>query len=188
MDRSQLQTELLLYRPCDTVEQSHRERMLDLLGRAPGCWTRSHLQPGHFTASAFVVDARERAVAMILHRRLARWLQPGGHVETSDADASAAARRELREETGIAPAGNWFLLDLDIHDIPARPGEAGHAHFDLRYALILDPGHPRPVLRPADDATGARWQPLRTLLDHAEPGLARAGRKILDRLGQSPVD
>lgn len=188
MDSDHLRADLLACRPVDPAEESHRSRMLDLLVHSPHCWSRTHSDPGHFTASAFVVDPAHRDVAMIWHRRLKRWLQPGGHVEPTDACAASAARRELREETGINPHGDWLLFDLDIHTIPARPGEPAHAHFDLRYVLLLDPGEARPALIPSDDAAEAQWMPLNVLVQHEEPGMARVGSKILAMLAQSPVD
>jgi 8-oxo-dGTP pyrophosphatase MutT (NUDIX family) len=73
---------------------------------------------------------------LILHRKLQLWLQPGGHVEPEDADPEAACRREIEEETGVVGLASLGLFDLDIHDIPNRPGEPVHAHFDVRYAFV----------------------------------------------------
>ena len=62
-----------------------------------------------------------------------------GHVEPTDLTLEAAALREAREETALevelhptAPRP----FDLDIHEIPERPGEPAHFHLDVRYLLI----------------------------------------------------
>ena len=45
--------------------------------------------------------------------------------------------RETREETGLALIRplTGSLLDVDIHSIPARPGEPEHFHYDCRFLL-----------------------------------------------------
>src|SRR5450631_4506903 len=62
----------------------------------------SREQPvAHFTGSALVTDGAR--VVLVFHRKLSRWLQPGGHAEPEDAgDLTRTALREAREETGLA--------------------------------------------------------------------------------------
>ena len=89
--------------------------------------------PVHVTASAVVLDDRGRSL-LHRHRRLGRWLQPGGHVDPGETPA-AAAMREAIEETGIPlrhdDAGR--LLHVDVHE-----GGRGHLHLDLRWLLHGD--------------------------------------------------
>lgn len=116
-----------------------------------------HTAPGHFTASAFVLCPERRRVLLILHRKLGRWLQPGGHIEPADADLVAAARREVSEETGVAvEAASGGIFDVDIHDIPANAKNAAHQHFDVRYAFIA----PSDRLEASPEVLGARWVEL----------------------------
>jgi 8-oxo-dGTP pyrophosphatase MutT (NUDIX family) len=95
----------------------------------------------HFTASAFVVDRSGTRACLVSHAKLGRLLQPGGHVEATDLSLEAAALREAREETQLdlqfhptAPRP----FDLDVHEIPERPGEPRHWHLDVRYLLVGD--------------------------------------------------
>lgn len=140
---------------------------------------RGSFLPGHFTASAFVVGPREDELLLVLHAKLARWLQPGGHVEPGDASLLDAARRELAEETGIAEVDplSPAPFDLDVHRIPAGRAPE-HLHFDVRY---LCRARSR-VLRPATDALDARWAPLDELDSiERDESVARAVRRLRAR-------
>lgn len=53
----------------------------------------------HFTATAFVVDSQKR-VLLLWHKRLQRWMPPGGHIDENEAPEETA-RRECKEETGL---------------------------------------------------------------------------------------
>jgi 8-oxo-dGTP pyrophosphatase MutT (NUDIX family) len=90
---------------------------------------------GHFTGSAWLVSADGERALLLHHRKLDRWLQPGGHAD-GDRDLAAVALREATEETGLAglrvePA----VFDLDRHRIPARGAEPEHWHYDVRYVV-----------------------------------------------------
>src|SRR5437762_10909961 len=72
------------YTPVDAREAGFRRRMLEL-ARMTGACGRRHMSPGHFTASAFVLSPDYDEVLLIFHKKLGRWLQPGGHVDAGDA-------------------------------------------------------------------------------------------------------
>jgi hypothetical protein len=137
--------------------------------------TDAHLRSlleGHLTASALVVERDSGRVLLALHRKLDLWLQLGGHCD-GDANLIGVAWREAREESGIeelciCPA----VCDVDIHAIPARPGEPAHLHYDTRF-LVLAPRGARPRL--SGESHELRW---------LEPAQARqlAGDDSLRRL------
>ncbi len=178
--RPSLRDLLAAHAPADDTEAAHRARMLALLDAADP-FARTHFAPGHFTASAFVLSPDGDALLLILHRKLGRWLQPGGHIDPDDADVFAAARREVAEETGLTavdvdPA--WpRLLDLDVHAIPPHPksGEPGHEHFDVRVLLRAR----TTALAAGEDVKDARWFPLDALPTiETDESVRRAVRKI----------
>ena len=76
--------------------------------------------PGHLTGSALVVDAAGERFVLMHHRKIERWLQPGGHAD-GEANLALVAWLEATEETGltglrvIEPA-----IDVDIHASPLR--------------------------------------------------------------------
>lgn len=144
--------------------RAHPERaaivtqMLELLAAPGDVFARSHLDPGHFTASAFVLCPEGRRLLMVHHIKLGRWLQPGGHVEPSDTSLHAAAEREAKEETGVSalePLGAG-IFDVDIHLIPPSTREGAHSHFDVRYAFRAQ----TVSLVAAAEVQAARWVEL----------------------------
>lgn len=127
-----LLAELQDYSAGDAVEEENRRAMVALAAN-PSAFSRAHFDPGHFTASCYIVDGAMRLL-LHHHRRLDRWLQMGGHVE-EDESPSAAALREGREESGLRDLelAHDGIFDLDVHAIPAGKGEPDHSHFDVRY-------------------------------------------------------
>ncbi len=119
--------------------------------------SRYHFDPGHFTASGFVVSDRGEGLLLVLHQRLGIWLQPGGHIEPEDEDLWAAVRREIAEETGLTdltPIGNG-VFDVDVHRIPAARGEPGHEHHDVRFLFGADG-----EATPGDGVSDVAWVQL----------------------------
>lgn len=116
--------------------------------------SRDRFDPGHFTASGFVVSPDGASLLLIHHRRRDRWLQPGGHIEPGDLSPIVAAAREVEEETGVLTESvRPDLIDLDIHRIPPGDLAPAHEHFDLRFAFrALDAD-----LTAGDDVKDAAW-------------------------------
>lgn len=134
MSRHQsLLDELRHYAPADALEGEHHAALLELLAGGDAVFTRGHFEPGHVTASCYVIDADARLL-LHCHRRLGRWLQMGGHLE-ADESPSRAALREAEEESGLNSLELVVerIFDIDVHRIPAGKGEPDHHHFDVRY-------------------------------------------------------
>ena len=152
--------------------RSH-ELALTLLGSDRPMWPRSEFKPGHFTASAFVLFPERDALLMIYHRKLVRWLQPGGHIESGDASIEDAARREVFEETGV---GDLRLvgsapLRIDAHEIPHHGREPSHVHIDLGIGFLAV----NPAIGPIAEVIDARWVPIDELETYDIDDALRAG-------------
>lgn len=140
----------------DEREASDRDFIRSFIAAHPDCRSR-HCAPGHLTGSAFLLHPDGASLLLIHHRKLGRWLQPGGHMQAEDADPLATALREAREETGLSslrPADRG-PLDVDVHRIPARLGEDAHDHLDFRYAIWVE--IPEEAIACQQETMGMRW-------------------------------
>jgi len=147
------------YAPADAVEARHQRDIVNLLTDGGDSFSRGHFEPGHITASLFVVDASMERLLLHHHRRLDRWLQMGGHVE-GDEDPKGAALREGREESGLADLELVVdgIFDLDVHGIPAAKGEPEHRHFDVRY--LARTWTPKGIALDDAESKALAWVPL----------------------------
>jgi 8-oxo-dGTP pyrophosphatase MutT (NUDIX family) len=129
--------------PGDEEEARDRDRILAFVLRHERPFDRGTLE-GHLTGSAITVSADGSRVLLLHHRKLDRWLQPGGHGDPGETTGEEVALREALEESGIrglslhptAPRP----LDVDVHYIPARGNEPAHVHLDLRYLVVAPEG------------------------------------------------
>ncbi|MEW9570622.1 NUDIX hydrolase [Rhodanobacter sp. Si-c] len=141
---------------------------------------RSHVA-GHFTGSAWLVSADGRRVLLMHHRKLGRWLQPGGHAD-GDADLARVALREAEEETGVVGLRvEDGIFDLDRHRIPARGHEAEHWHYDVRYVVRATVGE---SFAANEESLGLAWRPVCEVADDADvdESVRRMARKWMGRL------
>ncbi len=135
MHRANLLALLARYSSRFVEEQQMIKRLEKFVSEEPDCFQRT-LKIGHITGSAWVVDAAHEKTLLTHHKKLNRWLQPGGHAD-GDADIAEVAMREAREESGLAGLilVSDELFDVDIHLIPARVDEPEHFHYDCRFLI-----------------------------------------------------
>ena len=139
-------------------------RIRQLVVAHADCFQRT-CRPGHVTASAWVVTPGCDRVLLVHHRKLGRWLQPGGHAD-GDPDLPAGALREASEETGLGRLRLSDLspdptpLDLDVHVLPPRYNAFGqliddaHEHHDVRF-LVFAEGDLTPQV--SEESHDVRW-------------------------------
>lgn len=135
---------------------------------------------GHLTGSAWLVGADGARVLLTHHRKLDRWLQLGGHAD-GDVDLVRVARREAEEESGLRGLViEREIFDLDRHEIPARPGEPAHWHYDVRYVVRAAQSETFIV---GDESHALAWRDIAALAADAtaDESLRRMARKWLRR-------
>jgi 8-oxo-dGTP pyrophosphatase MutT (NUDIX family) len=150
--------DLAAHVPADAFEAADLERIRAFVAAHDRPFDRETLE-GHLTASAVIVAANGSRVLLVHHRRLDRWLQPGGHGELGEVEGWLVALREALEETGVVGlvrhAARPSLLDVDVHRIPARGDVLAHDHLDLRYLFTAPPD--ATLQRCAEETRDARW-------------------------------
>jgi 8-oxo-dGTP pyrophosphatase MutT (NUDIX family) len=172
--------------PADAEEARDREQILAFVCRHERPFDRA-IREGHLTGSAIIVSADGSQVVLLHHRKLDRWLQPGGHGDPGETTGEQVALREAFEETGIPGlalhASAPRPLDVDVHDIPAHGDEPAHQHLDLRYLVVAPAGAAvAPELAEMHEIRWVAWDETHTLLP--DPGLRRAlakARAVLQR-------
>lgn len=176
-DVRKILAEVEQYQPFDSLEKKHKNTLLEWLKTVKRPLDASCFdEQGHATGSAFIISRVPQKVVLIYHKKLRRWLQPGGHAELGEPDLLTAAIREVREEIGLElPRNNASLLDLDVHRIPRLKNQPSHFHFDFRYLFMLDKPLP---LKVGSDAKLARWFSCKEMEElELDKGLKRMFKK-----------
>jgi 8-oxo-dGTP pyrophosphatase MutT (NUDIX family) len=190
MDRADLLQLLDRYRDRHPDEIATIDRVRTLLDDYERCFFRDCF-PGHITSSAWIVSRENRSVLLTHHRKLERWLQLGGHAD-GESDVFASALREAEEESGLRDfsaipcTGACEILDIDVHDIPARASEPRHQHHDIRF--LFEVSEAQVIRHQENESKEVRWFPgdaIEARFD--EESLLRMARKASQWLSCSPA-
>jgi 8-oxo-dGTP pyrophosphatase MutT (NUDIX family) len=117
--RSQLLTLLTTYAEENPSEKACANQIKTFLGRYDTCFNRE-LSVGHMTGSAWIVNRLGTHTLLTHHKKLNKWLQPGGHAD-GDSDILQVAKREADEESGLTDLeiedGKIFVVSDESHDL-----------------------------------------------------------------------
>ncbi|WP_017733485.1 NUDIX hydrolase [Nafulsella turpanensis] len=179
MNREAITQQLSQYRAFDAEEEAFRSRILKLLQEEPECFHR-HLRQGHITGSAWIVNPGGDQVLLLHHRKLDKWLQPGGHAD-GDENVRRVAEKEAREESGLSSIQilDQTIFDIDIHTIPERRGEAEHLHYDIRFLFTADPKEP---LQQNNESKGLAWIAMEEV--PSRTAFNRSIMRMIEKTGQ----
>ena len=102
---------------------------------------------GHIVTGGFIYSLEERKFLVLYHKDLNMYVYPGGHVDSNDINPLTAAKREVKEETGLndfkqfkIAEDNVIPIDIDTHVVGynKRLNLPEHYHFDFRYLFVID--------------------------------------------------
>ena len=123
----------------------------------------------HYVATGYVYDKHTDSFLLLLHKKLGKWLPPGGHLVEGE-EPHEGVIRELFEETGV-PGRIINLLDIPKVDTPAtaqlpspfcilrekiasKEGEE-HIHIDFVYVVEINPSEPLDLC--SEEVSLAKW-------------------------------
>jgi 8-oxo-dGTP pyrophosphatase MutT (NUDIX family) len=172
--------QLQRYIPYNTTESNHLDRICSFLQNTTKPFHRETLE-GHITGSAIVVDSTYQHILLLHHRKLDRWLQPGGHCD-GNPDPLAVAMQEVKEETGLSTviSVNQTVFDIDVHRIPLKGIVPEHWHYDIRYLFVADPEED--FQHSEQEVIALQWFPLDQLdIVVSDESLHRVREKLISK-------
>jgi 8-oxo-dGTP pyrophosphatase MutT (NUDIX family) len=159
-----------------------------------------------FVSSVYILDNQK--VLLIFHKKLKKWLPPGGHLEANETP-SEAVKREAFEETGLEIGlflqenvwvQKWNATSFArpylclLEEVPPFKDQPAHQHIDFVYLGFPLKGD---IKENPEESQGLRWFTLDEIeaLDRDEDVFAETQeilRKILaedlSSLKKSPAD
>ncbi|MCH9609887.1 MAG: hypothetical protein S4CHLAM45_13870 [Chlamydiales bacterium] len=130
------------------------------------------------TASVYTVE--EQRILLILHKKLGKWLPPGGHVDPDELPHEAAIR-EVKEETGLEvelmqQENLWIPQKINgrsiprpylnlLFEIPKYKDINAHQHIDFVYIGRVIGGA---LVQNREETDGIRWFTLDDLQKEEE--------------------
>ena len=114
----------------------------------------------HFCVSVYVYDSESKKFLFIKHKKLKKWLMPGGHWENNEFPDDTALR-EVFEETGLRVKliGERLPRDTDqirpygIQRNIIKDGE--HEHLDFIYFAVV--GEEKQLIHNSEETDGINW-------------------------------
>lgn len=180
--------DLVRYRPYNAQEARDKEVMLALLETQPDIYTRQN-PVAHMTASSWLLNQTHDKVLMIYHNIYHAWSWTGGHAD-GERDLLAVAKREAREETGVAELQavmeDIFSIEILTVDGHEKRGVYVPSHLHLNVTYLLEAEETAPLRVKPDENSGVKWFSLAEALDVCtEPWMiARIYKKLNEKLEQ----
>lgn len=121
----------------------------------------------HFCVSVYVFNPENKKFLLVKHKKMGKWVQPGGHIEPNE-NQEEAAIREVFEETGLkveligkrVPREEDFILPLAIQRNIVKDN---HIHIDFVYvAKVIDNNE---IKQNIEETDGIDWFTLDQIND-----------------------
>jgi 8-oxo-dGTP pyrophosphatase MutT (NUDIX family) len=177
--RNQLLALLAVYAESHPSEKTCTNQIKAFIGQYDTCFNRE-LSVGHLTGSAWIVNQLGTHTLLTHHKKLNKWLQPGGHAD-GDSDILRVAKREADEESGLTglEIEDGEIFDIDVHQIPARANEMQHLHYDIRFVFRA---HGSEVFVVSEESHDLAWVEVAQIMNYnVDESVMRMAKKWLHK-------
>lgn len=137
---------------------------------------------GHITASGLIISP-ERKVLALFHKKLQKYLQPGGHIENEDQNLEYSAKREVIEEAGLdgIVLHPWHKktrspIFIDTHSIPENKNKQEGAHYHHDFLFIFSAQN-ESVLLDQNEVSDFVWMDMDSIFED-DSNIAKALKKM----------
>ena len=185
MHRKQLLNLLASYSGKYPQEQVCTAGIVEFVNQYDNCFDRE-LTVGHITGSAWIVNYAGTHTLLTHHKKLDKWLQPGGHAD-GESDVLQVAKREADEESGLIGLAieDGEIFDVDVHQIPARTNEIQHLHYDIRFVFRA---HGSETFVVSEESYDLAWVEIIQLENYnADDSVMRMAQKWIQQLALKPA-
>ncbi len=122
----------------------------------------------HFNVTTYIYNPEDQKFLFILHKKLNKWLAPGGHINENE-NPETAALRETKEETGLdvqligqrLPEQSDLIRPYGIQLNIISPNE--HEHLDLIY--LAHPNNHQKTILNQKESNDIRWFSINEIND-----------------------
>lgn len=122
----------------------------------------------HFCVTTYILNEDQTKLLLLKHKKLGKWLPPGGHIDANELPEEAA-RREVQEETGLT-----VQLESDVPEFKGgmhRPEglqlnpivEGQHEHMDFIFKAFVPEASE--LLWNQQESDGLQWFSIEEVLD-----------------------
>ncbi|MFH0832737.1 MAG: NUDIX domain-containing protein [Candidatus Aenigmatarchaeota archaeon] len=139
----------------------------------------------HFVATVYVIH--DNKVLLTFHKKIKKWLPPGGHIDENELPDEAALR-EVKEETGLdveiisdkEPRLSNIATPLHRPEFVQMEDVDGHQHIDLLY-LAVPKTHDLKISSESEDV---RWFSLHEMKENVPSEIRHHANKMIKKLAK----
>ena len=121
----------------------------------------------HFCVSVYVYDKINQKFLLVKHKKMGKWVQPGGHIEENE-NQEEAALREVQEETGLKVKliGERIPRDCDfILPLAIQKNEVKEDHYHLDFVYVAEVIGENKIVQNEEESDGIAWFTLDEISD-----------------------